>query len=151
MTTTTPAKETYISSLVDITIALFEAMLQLSVVPREPQDEETPYELTAAVGYAGNAKGGVLLECHTEQAQDWCSRLCSLPPPVSEDDARDGLGELCNILAGNFKPLLPPSSTLTTPLVWGGRTDHRAFECEIAGAVELADRGRLFRVSLFLG
>jgi hypothetical protein len=30
-----------------------------------------------------------------------------VPLPVAAEDARDSLGELCNVLAGNLKPLLP--------------------------------------------
>jgi len=152
MITITPAHPSCIPALGDIAITLFDTMLQLPVILREPEDQGPGYELTAAVGYGGSGRGGVLLECHTEQARDWCSRLCCLPPPVALDDARDGLGELCNILAGNLKPLLPPGSTLATPLVWEGRTEHRIFAgCDIAGVIELVDRGSSFRVSLFLG
>jgi CheY-specific phosphatase CheX len=147
-----PINGAYLSAMRDITITLFETMLQSTVKPRDAHPENDTYELTAAVGYAGNGKGGLLLECNNDQAGDWCSRLCSLPPPVSAEDARDGLGEICNILAGNLKPLLPGGSTLATPLVWGGRTEYRVFAgCELAGSVELNDSAGPFRVSLFLG
>lgn len=152
MTTILPAIESHVSALRDVAITLFDTMLQLPVVARDPQGERPGYELMAAVGYAGSCKGGVMLECRMEQAMDWCARLCGLTPPVSAEDARDGLGELCNILAGNFKPLLPAGSTLATPLVCEGTTQHRIFSgCELAGSTELVDRGVSFRVSLFLG
>ncbi len=152
MNTIAPANDTYLSALRDITITLFDTMLQLSVEARDAHTEKSTYDVTAAVGYAGNGKGGVLLECNMGQAADWCARLCSLPSPVCAEDARDGLGEICNILAGNLKPLLPSGSTLATPLVWGGRTEHRIFSgCELAGSLELSDSCGPFRVSLFLG
>lgn len=54
----------------------------------------------------------------------------SLSPPVSLDDARDGLGEMTNVIAGNLKPVLPPGVGLSIPSVvqgsdyslriWGG-------------------------------
>jgi len=152
MNTSLIAGESRLSALRDIAITMFDTMLQLTVVAGESQIDTLGYELTAAVGYAGSGKGGVLLECRREQAMDWCARLCCLPQPVSAEDARDGLGELCNILAGNFKPLLPRGTTLATPFVWEGKTQHRLFAaCELAGTAELLDRGLSFRISLFLG
>lgn len=85
--------------------------------PTDPQADIERYELTAAVYYAGAWKRALLLECSLEQAMEWGSRLMELPAPVAVKDARDGLGELCNVIAGNLKPLLPPGVGLSTPSV----------------------------------
>ena len=78
------------------------------------------YELTGAVYYAGAWKGALLLECSLAQAIAWGSRLMDASAPVAAEDARDSLGELCNVLAGNLKPLLPPGVGLSTPSVVKG-------------------------------
>ena len=67
-------------------------------IDRPPGNER--YELTAAVYYVGAWKGSLLLECSLDQAMAWGSRLMEIPAPVSAEDARDSIGELCNVLAG---------------------------------------------------
>src|SRR5262245_27358814 len=80
--------------------------------------------LTAAVHYAGAWKGALVLECAAPQATCWAERLLPVAPPVSPEDARDGLGELANMIAGNLKPLLLPGVSLSMPSVIEG-TDHK--------------------------
>ena len=45
----------------------------------------------------------------------------TLPPPVSLDDARDGLAEIANLVAGNLKPILPAGVGPSIPSVVAGR------------------------------
>ena len=151
MSTTLP-NETYRLGISQITEAVFATMLELPIHATEPRFQDTHYELTAAVYYAGAWKGAVLLECSLGQAMDWGSRLMQIPAPVASEDARDSLGELCNVLAGNLKPLLPPGVGLSTPSVVKG-ADYTLRICgdTLCERLHFADPSGDFRVTLIVG
>lgn len=113
--------EAYRTGIVEITQSVFDTMLGATARPVAEQIDKPPAALTAAVYYVGDWKGALLLECSVEQAIDWTSRLLSLPPCSSlNDDVKDGLGEVANVLAGNLKPILPPGVGLSIPSVVEG-------------------------------
>lgn len=111
--------EDYRSGMVQTTAAVFETMLGVSVTVLESPGAAPVTPLTAAVYYAGSWQGALLLECSERQASDWSKRLMDIPEPAAAD-ARDGLGELTNMLAGNLKPLLPPGVGISIPSVVEG-------------------------------
>lgn len=100
--------ETYREGISQVAISVYQTMLDIGLIPAPEFDALPRNSFTGAVYYAGNWKGALLLECSFEQAMDWAARFMSLTPPIALDDARDGLGELTNLIAGNLKPLLPP-------------------------------------------
>ena len=105
--------------------------------------------LIASVFYAGNWTGAVLLECSVEQAMNWTARLLSLDPPVALDDARDGLGELTNMLAGNLKPMFPPGTSLSIPsVVLGGEPNLRLVGKSIRERICFEDESGPFAITL---
>lgn len=98
---------------------VFETMLEQQVHGIPATDVVIEY--TAAVQYTGAWQGAMLLGCSRHQTYDWAGRLMMLGGPAeSEDDARDGLGELANMLAGNLKPFLPAGVDLSVPMVASG-------------------------------
>lgn len=99
-------------------------MLGAQVRPAADSDAACESQLTAAVYYAGAWKGALMIECSTCQAMRWTALLMSLTPPVSVEDARDGLGDVTNMIAGNLQPLLPPGAGLSPPMVIDG-ANHR--------------------------
>ena len=119
MTETFPI-DCYRDGIAEVAETVFSTMLNIAIEAADPPATLGPSELTAAVYYAGAWKGAVLLECSMTQAAAWASRLMGLPPPVPPEYARDAIGELCNILAGNLKPLLPPGIGVSTPSVVRG-------------------------------
>jgi chemotaxis protein CheX len=144
--------ESYRPGISQITEAVFSTMLELDIRPIDPGPESERYELTAAVYYVGAWQGALLLECSIEQAMEWGSRLMGLPSPIAVEDARDSLGELCNVLAGNLKPLLSPGVGLPTPSVVKG-ADYTLRVCGDTPCERLhfADPAGAFRVSLIIG
>ncbi|MDR3699797.1 MAG: chemotaxis protein CheX [Candidatus Sulfopaludibacter sp.] len=139
----------YRSQIAGITASIYDTMLHLRVRPVDGVAGEYAGEFTAAIYYAGAWQGALLLECSAEQAIDWTSRLMSLDPPVSLDDARDGLGELTNVIAGNLKPVLPPGIGISMPSVVQG-SDYRLRVCggNLFERLEFADHTGRFRVTL---
>jgi CheY-specific phosphatase CheX len=78
--------------------------------------------VTAAIYFTEPWKGAMLLECVLPLAFEFTSRLMSVPPPSSVDaDVCDSMGELVNMIAGNFKALMPAETGISIPSVVKGR------------------------------
>jgi chemotaxis protein CheX len=101
--------------------AVFATMLVLEVreceLPWFPNGEH----LTAVLHMAGEWNGVVLLECDRPQACHFASRFLSIDQPSAvDDDVRDVLGELVNMIGGNMKCLFAPGIQLSMPSVVDG-------------------------------
>ena len=73
--------------------------------------------------------GAVLLECSPAQACSFTQLLLSVDRPTAvNDDVRDALGELANMLAGNLKSVLPRGVSLSVPSITVG-TDYTLRIC----------------------
>ena len=144
--------QTFRPVLAEITVSVFETMIGVPVQPAEPSLQDSAYALTAAVYYVGTWNGALLLECSVAQAQVWASHLMDIPFPVSVEDARDSLGELCNVLAGNLKPVLPPGVGLSSPSVVSG-ADYRLKVCgdPVSERLTFGDAEGTFGITLVLG
>lgn len=119
----------YRSDLAQIVVSIFQTMLQLEIAPAEDSWAPAPETITAAVYFAGAWKGAVLLECTWSQAYEFTHRLMSIDRPASiNDDVRDAMGELANMLAGNLKSVLPRGIGLSMPSVVEG-TDYSLRIC----------------------
>jgi chemotaxis protein CheX len=82
---------------------VFEIMLGSRIKP-VPKDQHTlSTEFTAMVGLAGALCGILTFCCDRKTARDLAK--CMLGPEIadSEDQISDALGEICNMIAGNFK------------------------------------------------
>ena len=135
--------EAYRSDISQLTESVFVSMLGLDV---HPVDTELPPEtemITGTVYYAGPWKGAVLLQCDRAQACEFAARLMRMTQPIAlDDDARDAMGELTNILAGNLKPILPHGIALSSPSVMEGRPAALRI-CEQHPLIRLAFRSDL--------
>jgi CheY-specific phosphatase CheX len=139
--------ESYRDGMVHVTATVFETMLSTAVtVLDSPWNPPVP-ALTGAIFYAGLWKGALLVECSEQQARAWSSHIMAIPVPT-DDDARDGLGELTNVLAGNFKPLLPHGVSISIPSVVAG-SDYslHVFRGHSVEQVVFADTHGPFRVT----
>jgi len=138
--------ESYRAGMVQVTEAVFETMLKTGVTVLDEPGETPASPMTAAIFYAGQWKGALVLECSEPQARAWSSRLMDIAEPTAED-ARDGLGELTNVLAGNLKPLLPPGVGISTPsVVQGSDYSLHVFRGQWVERVAFADEQGPFRV-----
>ena len=84
--------------------------------------------ISARVGIRGAWNGDVTLECAPAFAVAVAARMLGRQPAATSlEDARDALGELANIAAGNMKPLLAEGCSLSLPETWeGGAFDGAA-------------------------
>jgi Chemotaxis phosphatase CheX len=86
--------------------------------PWPPGDEL----VTAAIYFTEPWKGAMILECVLPLACEFTARVMSIPAPTSVDaDVCDSMGELVNMIAGNFKALMPPETGISIPSVVRGR------------------------------
>jgi chemotaxis protein CheX len=92
----------WIPLLETATREVFELMLgsQLTV-PSEPQEAGT--EVTAMVGLAGQLCGVLSVRCDGKAAALMTSKMLGVDLDKVGPDVSDALGEVCNMVAGNFK------------------------------------------------
>jgi chemotaxis protein CheX len=114
--------ETFQQDVSRIAADVFQTMLSLEIWPDSSASDPPGEVVTAAVYFAGDWKGAVLIECTTGQAFEFTARLFSSAPPTHmNDDVRDALGELANMVAGNLKSVLPGGVGISMPSVVEGK------------------------------
>src|SRR5664279_6493848 len=113
-------------------------MLSVEIQPTEQEWKPARDRLTGAVYLAGAWRGAVLFECDRSQAYLFTNRLMAVPVPEEvNDDVRDTMGELANMLGGNLKSVLPRGVVLSMPSVVEGG-DYSLRVCGGNAAVERA-------------
>jgi len=85
-------------------------------------------QLTAVVGIAGAMRANFILRCSQQAATRLASQMLGISPddPGSAKAASDALGEICNVLAGDFKAKIGygEACMLSVPTVVTGRDYH---------------------------
>jgi len=129
------------SELAQVVESVFETMLRLEAKETEMTWSPSVNRLAAVVHLGGDWNGAVLLECDPEQACRFAGHFLSMKPPESvDDDVRDVLGELANMIGGNLKCALAPGIRLSMPSVVSGgdyslrvcgakAVEHLTFHC----------------------
>jgi chemotaxis protein CheX len=115
--------EAYQSEVTQIVSNVFATMLESPPVPVDHDTwEPEPGRITAAVFFAGEWKGAVLIECPEDLARHWTACLMSIEEPKEYgDDVEDAMGEIANMIGGNLKSVLPSGVGLSMPSVVRGR------------------------------
>lgn len=142
--------EAYREDAVRVVRDIFGTMLGLEVEPVQVQWPPPEDLINVTVHYAGAWKGALLLECTYPQAYVFTSRLMDIEEPEAmNDDVRDAMGELANMIAGNLKPVLPPGVCLSMPTLIEG-TDYalRILGGSLAGMVAFGCGYGVFWVTL---
>lgn len=124
---------------------VFEIMLCQRIKPAAKGENATAGEFTAMVGLAGALCGILTFSCDRKTAREVA--VCMLGPEIadSEEQVSDALGEICNMIAGNFKNKLAGTDgrcMLSVPTVIKG---------EEYSVRSLADGENLETVMLFGG
>jgi chemotaxis protein CheX len=121
--------------------SVFITMLNLEVVPSGIPWAPSDDQMTAVVHLAGNRNGTLLFECNRWEACRFTGRFLSMEPPDTvNEDVRDVLGELANMIGGNIKSAVASGLRLSMPAVadgsnygvriWGCEFHRLGFECE---------------------
>jgi chemotaxis protein CheX len=97
------SRETWIPLLETATREVFELMLGCELtVPAAAAEEPTP-EVTAMVGLAGMLCGVLSVRCDGQAAALMTSKMLGVELDKVGAEVSDALGEVCNMVAGNFK------------------------------------------------
>ncbi len=104
-------------------IEVFAMMANSEITPMPEQPEQQQGEQTAMVGLAGALCGMITIRCSKESAVKLATRMLGEDAKSNPSMVGDALGELCNMVAGNFKSKitsLADHCMLSVPtVIWG--------------------------------
>ncbi|HVI10893.1 MAG TPA: chemotaxis protein CheX [Candidatus Binatia bacterium] len=95
-------KETWIPLLELAAKEVFSLMLGTEISLAAP-DTTAPPAVTAMVGLAGQLCGVLSIRCDQQSAVLMASKMLGLEPDKVGDEMSDAMGEISNMVAGNFK------------------------------------------------
>jgi len=133
--------EMSMDALPQIVGSVFEMMIGLEAGSCDIPWEADGDRLTSFVQLAGDWTGAVILECSERQACQFAGMVLGMDPPErADDDVRDVLGELVNMIGGNMKSSMTTGVRLSMPTVADGchtglhfcgsaASQMRAFQC----------------------
>lgn len=119
---------------------VFEIMLSAETSLAPETEPPVSTEVTALVGLAGAICGVVSVRCSSETAIQMAGRMTGSDTQEFDETTRDALGEICNMVAGNFKAKitgLADGCMLSVPTVITG-ADYRLHPMAAGGRVEVA-------------
>jgi chemotaxis protein CheX len=97
------SRQEWIAFLNTATKEVFEIMMGAQLECREAGRSVMSRDFTAMIGLAGTLRGVLSLRCSSNVAYSLARLMLAEDTPASEDSVRDAFGELCNMVAGNFK------------------------------------------------
>jgi len=142
--------DAYRDDLARVVESVFQTMIDLEVAVSDAPWARSPDTITAAVHFAGDWRGAALVECDAPQACHFATRFMGIALPATiDDDVRDAMGELANMVAGNLKSVLPRGVGLSMPSVVEG-SDYTLRVCGAKAVERLIFSSALgaFRITL---
>lgn len=118
---------------------VFELMLGSQLTLPANNEEPMPREVTAMVGLAGKLCGLVGVHCSGKCAALMTSKMLGVPLDKVGADMSDAMGEISNMVAGNFKNKisgLGDGCMLSPPTVITG-TDYSMYSLADSPALEV--------------
>ena len=138
-------QENWIPILELSTREVFEIMLSSTLEPAAGSEPTGHTEVTAMVGLAGSLCGLLTLSCSARAAKQIAARMLGVDAENPGEQVWDAIGELCNMVAGNFKNKLSGPDgrcMLSVPtVISGGEYDYHS----------LSDGGSFETTMLFEG
>ena len=109
---------------------VFRLMLGVDCKPRSRESTSAHAEkesVTAVVGFGGALSGACVFRCGARAAMSVAAHMTGMQFEDVDDTVKDGIGEICNMLAGAWKGKVPELAAhcgLSVPAVITGR-DYR--------------------------
>ena len=104
---------------------IFEMMLGAKVCRSDcPKNVMEPGSVTAVVGFGGLLSGACILRTGDRAARKLAGMMTGMEFSEVDETVQDGIGELCNMLAGSWKSKVPELAAhcgLSVPAVISGR------------------------------
>ncbi len=82
---------------------VFELMLAYPLEISAQELSEEGLDITSMVGLAGQLQGIMTLRCNARSAARMASRMLGIDAECAGAEMWDAVGEICNMVAGNFK------------------------------------------------
>jgi chemotaxis protein CheX len=118
---------------------VFSMMVGSEVSVLEPANVPVVTEVTGMVGLAGELCGVLGVRCSKSCASKIASKMLGVPVAEAADHMSDAVGEICNMVAGNFKAKidgLQDKCMLSVPTVIIGG-DYQVFSLAVGDRIEL--------------
>ena len=118
---------------------VFQIMLGTELEPAGEILDPPAYDFTAMVGLAGQLCGTLTLRCSVPSAGEIASKMLGTEPEQASEEMCDAIGEVCNMIAGNFKNKLfglADGCLLSVPTVING-ADYNFHSFSYRGTIEL--------------
>ena len=145
----------YAQDIIDSTQEIFSSMIMLDVSPGKPfkrSDAMLQNSISGIIGLAGETKGMLAIHLSNEAALAVTTAFLGMEVEKIDEDVRDAVGELANMLGGNLKAVLDPNGSainLSMPSAIHG--EEYAIDC-LADAetvtVPFSFNGQTFMVEL---
>ena len=84
-------------------LEVFDIMLSTRLRAFDRSANLNDGEFTALVGLAGSLCGVLSIRCNDHAARIMASKMLGMPEEEVDNDSWDALGEIANMIAGNFK------------------------------------------------
>lgn len=118
---------------------VFSMMVGSEVMVPDQGDPAVVTEVTGMVGLAGELCGVLSLRCSKGCASKIASRMLGVSIAEAASHMSDAIGEICNMVAGNFKAKLDgmqDKCMLSVPtIIMGG--DYQLFSVAVGDRIEL--------------
>ncbi len=104
----------YAQDIIDSTQDIFSSMMMLDVTPGESfkrSDEKLSNSISGIIGLAGNTKGMLAIHMTNQAALAVTTAFLGMDVEEIDEDVRDAIGELANMLAGSIKSILDPGGS----------------------------------------
>jgi chemotaxis protein CheX len=141
---------TYVSEIEQIVQMIFETMLSMTV-QRTDGDPGEPHRLLGTIQVTGANAVSLVLSVSDGVARTGSANMLAMSPEeVTDEDQRDVVAELTNMIGGNLKSMIPGANFLSLPTVVEGRDlDLQVPGAEKIDDVVLASDSGTLRVRLF--
>jgi chemotaxis protein CheX len=103
---------------------VFQLMLGVECRRDSPQPTLEQESVTAVVGFGGLLSGACVFSCGKRAALKIAEHMTGMEFQEIDDTVKDGIGEICNMLAGGWKAKVPDLAAncgLSVPAVITGR------------------------------
>lgn len=100
--------------IIDSTQEIFSSMIMLDVSPGEPfkrSNEMLQNSISGIIGLAGTTKGMLAIHLSNDTALAVTTAFLGMDVEEIDEDVRDAVGELANMLGGSLKAVLDPTGS----------------------------------------
>jgi chemotaxis protein CheX len=112
--------EKYVEPFIEVCETVFAQQGNVKVIAERPYiltvDALTGGDISAVIGFSGEARGAVVLSMKKELAFDLVSKLVGVTHDEINEEVLDVIGEILNIIAGQAKQRLENDFALTISL-----------------------------------